>query len=100
MTSKRKRRWPKGAWMKLASSRTMAALMEQKGMSLGTLARHAGCSKGFISHLLAGRRSTCTGALGERIAEALDVPHEVLFVASLPPSRVRSAPDRKSKVPA
>lgn len=76
-------RWPKGAWMKLASANTLRALMEQKGFSLGRLSRYAGCSKGFISHLLSGRKTTCTPILAERIAEALDVPVTVLFVASL-----------------
>lgn len=56
--------------------------MEQRGLSLSTLARYAGCSKSFISHLLSGRKTTCTPALAGRIAQALDVPLEVLFVPS------------------
>lgn len=77
-----RKRWPKGAWMKLASAATLTALMDQRDMSMGTLARYAGCSKGFISHLTSGRRRTCTPGLAERIAEALTVPVEVLFVPS------------------
>lgn len=74
-----KHRWPKGTWMRLKSADTLRALMDQDGFSHGRLARYAGCSKGFISHLLAGRRSSCTPELGARIAEALDVPVRVLF---------------------
>lgn len=65
--------------MKLRSADTLRALMEQNHMSLGRLARYAGCSKGFVSHLLAGRRSSCTPELGANIAEALNVPVAVLF---------------------
>jgi len=69
--------------MKLTSAATMRALMDQRDFSLGRLARYAGCSKGFISHLLAGRRSTCTPQLAERIAEALQVPVEIIFMPSV-----------------
>lgn len=65
--------------MKLRSADTMRALMQQDEFSLARLARYAGCSKGFISHLLAGRRKSCTAELGSRIAEALGVPISVLF---------------------
>lgn len=53
--------------------------MGQYNFSLARLARYADCSKGFISHLLSGRRSSCTPILAERIAEALNVPVTVLF---------------------
>lgn len=91
-----RKRWPKGSWMKLANANTLRALMEQKGMGMGRLARYAGCSKGFISHLLAGRRSTCTPQLAERIAEALDVPASVLFVPSLTSGDGQSDTPRKT----
>lgn len=68
--------------MKLRSADTLRALMRQDDFSLARLARYSGCSKSFISHLLAGRRSTCTDELGERIAEALSVPTEILFAPS------------------
>lgn len=77
------KRWPKGTWMKLRSADTLRALMEQDDFSLGRLARYADCSKGFISHLLAGRRSSCTPELASRIAEALGVPLTVLFDAKM-----------------
>ena len=75
-----RRRWPKGTWMKLTSADTLRALMAQRDMSYDTLGRYAGCSKSFVSHLTSGRKSTCTPALAERIAEALSVPREILFV--------------------
>lgn len=65
--------------MRLTSPDTLHALMHQRGLSLGELARHAGCSKGFVSHLLSGRRSSCTSVLARRLAAALDVPLDLLF---------------------
>lgn len=86
-----RKRWPKGAWMRLASAATLSALMGQRDLSMGTLARYAGCSKGFISHLTSGRRRTCTPELAERIAEALQVPLEVLFVPSVASAEQQNA---------
>lgn len=74
--------------MKLKSHETLRALMNQDGFSMGRLARYAGCSKGFISHLLAGRRNSCTAELGARIAEALGVPVEILFAVSMSASDI------------
>lgn len=68
--------------MRLTSADTLRALMAQREFSVGRLARYAGCSKGFISHLTSGRRRTCTPQLAERIAEALDVPLPILFTPS------------------
>lgn len=76
--------------MRLQSSETLIALMRQRDIGQGRLARYAGCSKGFISHLTSGRRSTCTPLVAERIAEALDVPLAILFVPSVPVSDRRS----------
>lgn len=70
--------------MRLQSADTLKALMAQRGYSMSRTARYADCSKSFISHLAEGRKSTCTPALAQRIAEALDVPLSVLFVASVP----------------
>jgi transcriptional regulator with XRE-family HTH domain len=65
--------------MRLNSAMILAGWIEHRGMSLSKLARYAGCSKSFISHLTAGRRNSCTPRLAERIAEALEVPLEQLF---------------------
>lgn len=90
-----RKRWPKGTWMKLRSPDTMRALMNQYQMSLGLLADYAGCSKGFISHLLSGRRSSCTPVLAERLSRSLHVPVEVLFEPKMSTS---SMPNDKQKV--
>lgn len=87
-----RKRWPKGAWVKLTSADTLTALIAQRTLSYATLARYAGCSKGFVSHLTSGRRTTCTPQLAERIAEALQVPLELLFVPSV--SLTKSQPSR------
>ncbi|WP_408668380.1 helix-turn-helix domain-containing protein [Jatrophihabitans sp.] len=76
--------------MRLRSAETLRALMHQQNLSLGGLAAAAQCSKSFVSHLLSGRRNTCTSALADRIAEALDVPTRVLFAPS------KSITDRQS----
>lgn len=75
-----KKRWPKGTWMRLTSPDTLRALMAQRGFSMDRLARYAGCSKGMVSHLTSGRKRSCTPQLATNIAEALDVPLELLFV--------------------
>jgi len=51
----------------------------RRDFSMARLARYSGCSKSFISHLLAGRKTTCTPELAQRIAEALEVPVTLLF---------------------
>ena len=68
--------------MRLRSAETLRALMRQQGLSLSGLARAARCSKSFISHLLSGRRSSCSDDLAGRIAGALEVPVHVVFVPS------------------
>jgi transcriptional regulator with XRE-family HTH domain len=86
-----RKRWPKGTWMRLTSATTLKALLDQRGMSLGRLARYSGCDKSFISHLTAGRRRSCTPALAERIAEALEVPLSLLFMPVMPDVEIRNA---------
>jgi transcriptional regulator with XRE-family HTH domain len=66
--------------MRLQSGDTLKALMQQRGFSMARLGRYAGCSKTFIHGLCSGDKRSCTPQLGERIAEALDVPLRVLFV--------------------
>lgn len=71
--------------MKLTSRDTLRALMAQKDFSRRRLARYCGLpGSGMIDHLIDGRKTSCTPQLAERIAEALDVPLPVLFVASMP----------------
>lgn len=75
--------------MELTSKDTLKALMKQRGFSYERLARYAGCHKSFIGALAIdgpnGKRS-CTTDLAENIAEALEVPLEILFVPRVPTS--------------
>lgn len=84
--------------MRLKSADTLRALMQQDEFSFGRLARYAGCHKSFISHLLAGRRSTCTPDMAERIAEALGVPTTVLFDPNASPSSTRAVKSSSRRV--
>lgn len=83
--------------MRLQSADTLKALMKQKHMGLDRMSRSVGCSRGFISHLTSGRRSSCKPLTAERIAEALDVPLEILFEARVSTSNTSND---KNKVPA
>lgn len=67
--------------MRLKSPERLRARMIKTDVSFRQLAKRAGCSTGFISHLTAGRVSGCTPALADRIAEALQVPTGSLFAA-------------------
>lgn len=71
--------------MRLQSPDLLRSLMEdeRRDFSMSRLARYSGCSKSFISHLTSGRKKTCTPELAERIAEALGVPVDLLFVPSV-----------------
>ena len=88
---KTRRHYPKGTWMKLRSADILLAYMDEKDFSIGQLARYAGCSRAFISHLRAGRKTSCTPQLAERIAEALDAPRVALFVENPPTVSSRSS---------
>ena len=65
--------------MRLQSSATLVALIEQRGLNQSRLAVAAGCSKSFINGLCLQQRVSCTDELANRIAEALGVPTDVLF---------------------
>ena len=69
----------KGTWMKLRSAAILIAFMDQKNFSVQRLANYSGCSKSFIGFLRTGHKSSCTEQLAKSIAEALDVPLDVLF---------------------
>jgi transcriptional regulator with XRE-family HTH domain len=81
--------------MRLISKDILRIHMEYKGYSHERLARYAGCSRGFISHLTMGRKNSCSTALAQRIAEALDVPLEGLFVPNVPSAGRQTAKTRK-----
>lgn len=96
----RKRRWPKGTWMRLTSPDTLKALMAQRQFSLDRMARYAGCSKGMVSHLTSGRKRSCSAQLAENIAEALEVPLEILFVPQVVTSSARLEHSERTAIPA
>lgn len=79
MSKRQKQRWPQGTWMQV-NREVLVDEMNQKGFSLGRLARYAGCSKAMVSHLTSGRRTSCTPALAENIAEAMGMSVRSLFV--------------------
>jgi transcriptional regulator with XRE-family HTH domain len=93
---KTRKRWPKGTWMRLRSPDTLRALMGQYDFSLDRLARYAGCHKSFISHLLSGRRSSCTPELADRLAEALNIPTMVLFEPRMSTNSTTADSDRET----
>lgn len=65
--------------MRLRSADILNAFMKQKNFSAQRLATYSGCSKSFIGFLKTGHKNSCTPKLATSIAEALDVPLEVLF---------------------
>lgn len=91
------KRWPRGTWMRLHSGDTLRALMKQKHIGLDRLSRSVGCSRGFISHLTSGRRTSCRPITAQRIAETLDVPLEILFDVR---ESTSGTSNDKNKVPA
>jgi len=78
--------------MTLKSVQVLRAFMDQKDMNQARLARYAGCSRQFIWQILNEERKSMTPKIAVNIAEALDVPLEVLFVPS-----VASGDDRSVK---
>lgn len=69
--------------MKLCSKDVLRAMIKSRGLSYEDVGRAAGCHRSMISALVNGHRSSCTPALGERIALCLGVPIEVLFVPNV-----------------
>lgn len=88
------RRWPKGTYMRLISPdrlRSFVGPEPSKKMSGRRLARYIEVHPSFIDHLLSGRRKSCNTRTGERIAEALDVPLDILFVPTAPSNTGQTA---------
>ena len=83
--------------MKLRSGKLLAGQMDARRMSQYSLASYVGCSRGFISHLVAGRKSTCTPDLARRIAEVLGVDVELLFVPSISTDKRITAPTKRKQ---
>lgn len=82
-----RKRWPKGTYMQLVSSELLRAFVgpePHKKMSGRRLARYIDKHPSFVDHLLAGRSKSCLPKTAQHIAEALDVPLDVLFVPAIP----------------
>lgn len=82
-----RRRWPKGTYMRLISAERLRAFVgpePDKKMSGRRLGRAIDRHPSFIDHLLSGRSTSCKPVTAERIAEALEVPLEILFVPLAP----------------
>lgn len=77
--------------MRLLSAELLRVLIRERDLSHRALAAAVGCSAGFISHLTAGRRTSCTADLASAIAEELDVPVALLFAPSLSVSARQNA---------
>lgn len=88
-----RKRWPRGTWMRLTSGKILRGLMDAKHLSNHDLALSAGVGRTFISALVNERRTSCKPAVAERIAERLEVPLEILFVANV--SAVSGRPDKR-----
>lgn len=84
--------------MRLISGENLRQWMWQKRVSLQDLADAASVSKGFISHLTAGRKTTCTPRVADAIARRLDVPIGALFVPSISSSDTTNVKHQRGKV--
>jgi len=65
--------------MRITHPATLRALIRQRGFSYASLGATVGCSKQFIGFLAVGYKAGATRELAERIAEALDVPLDIIF---------------------
>lgn len=84
--------------MKLISAERLRSFVgpePEKKMSGRRLARAIDKHPSFIDHLLNGRSSSCKPLTAERIAEALELPLEILFVPTTP-SRTQSDAKRQA----
>lgn len=94
------RRWPKGTYMQLISAERLRSFIgpeSEKKMSGRQLARMIDKHPSFIDHLLSGRSRSCKPITAQRIARALEVPLDVLFV---PATASIASPSGKEQVPA
>lgn len=85
--------------MKLIDKDILKLYMEHKGFTHQRLATYAQCSRAMVSHLTSGRKTSCTEPLAIRIAEALRVPVEALFVANVPSVPRQRSPRQKTPAP-
>lgn len=84
-------------------AQNVQAVMRDKGMSLRELCRRAGIDPSFLSKVFSGKRNPpCEQAMLEKLAEALDMSEEEIFVSAgkIPPkwSRIQSDKTLREKV--
>lgn len=102
-TATRRRKWPRGTWMKLISAERLTAFVgaePDKKMSRRMLASLVPCHPSFIDHLTSGRKTSCEPKTAQRIAEVLGVPLEILFDPNVPtsaPSTAKQSSVRSSR---
>lgn len=96
--TKERTRYPAGTWMRLESGAKLRKRMNDEQRSLADVARYAGVSRGFISHLTAGREKTCTPRVAQRIAEIVNRDVEELFEVHVPPASCRTVKSQARRV--
>lgn len=74
-----RRRWPKGTYMRIKSGALLREMMNTRKVSNRDLGLWVGQDRSLISALANERRTTCTPAVADRIAEFFGVPTELLF---------------------
>lgn len=96
----RHRRWPRGTWMRLISAERLRAFVgpePDKKMSQRKLARYSDTHPSFINHLTSGRRRSCEPRTAELIAEALEVPLELLFVPEVSRTAMQKSQQQETR---
>lgn len=89
MGTRKRRRWPKGTYMRLISPERLRAFVgpePDKKISGRKLALRIGKHPSMIDHLLSGRCTSCKQSTAEEISEVLGVPLEILFDPKVPTS--------------
>lgn len=66
------------AWLK--SHTVLRDMMTAQRVPVRVLAERAGCGKSMIGLLRSGARTSCSACLALKIAAALQVPSEALFI--------------------
>lgn len=82
--------WKVEVWMQVEDGEIFEKLMKKRGFTQASLARSVRCSRPMIGYLIRGERN-CTPTLAHRIAEALELPLEVIFLTSVSRDGVRSS---------
>ena len=66
--------------MQLRSPGALAEAMKYSGHTVTTLAQAVGANRSTVGHLRSGIRTNCADGVAHRIAEAVDLPLDFLFV--------------------